>query len=127
MSIGKHVKKVNNTVVVHSQERRSSFEEVIMQYQNFAILLGVYLEISGKDDISLVNILEEHYENIYRMSQSLKDKSIYRKISKKIRKQHVQIKNRIKFLVPQQKALFFLYKVSIWDSLENVYLTEKMG
>lgn len=74
----------------------------------------------------MVNILEEHYENIYRMSQSLKDKSIYRKVSKKIRKQLVQIKNRIKFLVPQQKALLFLYKVSIWDSLENVYLTEKM-
>lgn len=121
------LKKANNAVIkAFSKSQRSDLEEVMMQCQDTAILLGTYLETLGEESISLVHILEEYCENIYQMSQSLQDESICRKISKKIQKQLIQVENGINFHLPLRREVVFLpYKASMWDSLESVYLAAK--
>ena len=121
------LKKANDSVVkALSKAQQSGLEEVMMQCQDAAILLGTYLETLGEGGISLVHILEEYCENIYQMSQSLQDESICRKISKKIQKQLIQVENGINFHLPQRREMVFLpYKASMWDSLESVYLAAK--
>lgn len=121
------LKKANNAVIkAFSKTQRSDLEEVMMQCQDTAILIGTYLETLGEEGISLVHILEEYCENIYQMSQSLQDESICRKISKKIQKQLIQVENGINFHLPLRREVVFLpYKVSMWDSLESVYLAAK--
>ena len=115
------LKKANDSVVkALSKAQQSGLEEVMMQCQDAAILLGTYLETLGEGGISLVHILEEYCENIYQMSQSLQDESICRKISKKIQKQLIQVENGINFHLPQRREMVFLpYKASMWDSLES--------
>lgn len=121
------LKKANNAVIkAFSKSQRSDLEEVMMQCQDTAILLGTYLETLGEESVSLVHILEEYCENIYQMSQSLQDESICRKISKKIQKQLIQVENGINFHLPLRREVVFLpYKASMWDSLESVYLAAK--
>lgn len=121
------LKKANDSAIkALSKAQQSGLEEVMMQCQDAAIVLGTYLETLGEEGISLVHILEAYCENIYQMSQSLQDESICRKISKKIQKQLIQVENGINFHLPQRREMVFLpYKASMWDSLESVYLAAK--
>ena len=68
-------------------------------------------------------MLEAYCENIYRMNCVQTDASQCRKLAKKIQKQLVEIRNQVKYDLPDDKkqVVFLPYKASMWDSLESVW------
>ena len=97
--------------------------EVLGQCQESAILLGNLIESKGDQYAELVGILESYCENIYQMSMALSDEEQIRKLSKKIQRQLLQLHNRLRHEMPEDKkeVVFFPYKASMWDSLESVW------
>lgn len=103
---------------------RIEAEEEFAKCQQAAIDLGSFLESqSDMDYTSMVRILEDYCENIYQVSVSLQDENLCRKLSKKIRKQLIQLQNAITYDMPQDKkeVVFLPYKAAMWDSLESVW------
>jgi len=98
--------------------------EALTNCQETAIILGNYLETLGNSYESFVHVLEEYCENIYQLSLAIRTVNDCSKISKKILKQLVGLKNSIYDEFPNDKkeVVFFPYKASMWDSLESVYL-----
>lgn len=98
--------------------------EVLGQCQESAILLGNLIESKGEQYTELVKILESYCENIYQVSTVLSDEEQVRKLSKKIQRQLLQLNNRIKHEMPEDRkeVVFFPYKASMWDSLESVWM-----
>lgn len=98
-------------------------EEELARCQESAVDMGSYLETLDMDCAPLVSTLEEYCENIYQMSIHLQDENLCRKLSKKIRKQLLQLHNAITYdLPPDKKEVVFLpYKAAMWDSLESVW------
>lgn len=97
--------------------------DVLGQCQESAILLGNLIESKGEQYTELVGILESYCENIYQISTALSDEEQVRKLSKKIQRQLLQLQNRIRHEIPEDKkeVVFFPYKASMWDSLESVW------
>lgn len=99
-------------------------EEEFAKCQQTAIDLGNYLEsLNDVGYASMVSILEDYCENIYQMGINFQDENLCRKLSKKIRKQLVQLQNAITYdMKPDKKEVVFLpYKAAMWDSLESVW------
>lgn len=96
----------------------------LIQCQEMAIMLGNYLDTLGGPAIALVKILEDYCENLYQISISLSEEKQYKKLSKVVQKQLVQLYNRIKYDLPEDKReiVFLPYKASMWDSLESVWM-----
>lgn len=100
-----------------------SLKEMLIQCQEAAMEIGTILETAGEQYSALVSLLEGYCENIYQMSISLADENACRRISKKLRKQLVDLQNRIRYEVPddRREVVFLPYKASMWDSLESVW------
>ena len=98
--------------------------ELLGQCQESAILLGNLIESKGDGYAELVEILENYCENIYQMSIAVSDEEQIRKLSKKIQRQLTYLNNKIRHEIPEDKkeVVFFLYKASMWDSLESVWM-----
>ena len=98
--------------------------EILGQCQESAILLGNLIESKGEQYTGLIEILESYCENLYQMSMALSDEEQIRKLSKKIQRQLIQLNNKIRHEIPEDKkeVVFFPYKASMWDSLESVWM-----
>ncbi len=99
-------------------------EEKFAECQQAAIDLGNYLEsLKDMDYTPMVGILEDYCENIYQLGIGIRDEALCRKLSKKIRKQLIQLQNAITYDMPQDKkeVVFLPYKAAMWDSLESVW------
>ncbi|MDE7417588.1 MAG: hypothetical protein K2N44_15015 [Lachnospiraceae bacterium] len=99
-------------------------EEEFAKCQEAAINLGNYLEtLNDMDYTPLVSILEDYCENVYQMGINIQDENLCRKLTKKIRKQLIQLQNAITYDMPQDKkeVVFLPYKAAMWDSLESVW------
>lgn len=98
-------------------------EDELAQCQEFAILVGTYIETLKDDHTCLVKLLEDYCENIYQMSVVFSDKILCKKLYKKIRKQLISLYNSIQFDMPKDRmeVVFLPYKASMWDSLESVW------
>ncbi len=115
-----------NDSITRSASSTAPFEaaEELEKCQQAAIDLGSYLEsIRDLDCTPMVGILEDYCENIYQMSVNIQDENLCRKLSKKIRKQLIQLQNAITYdMKPDKKEIVFLpYKAAMWDSLESVW------
>ena len=115
-----------NDSITRSASSTAPFEaaEELEKCQQEAIDLGSYLEaIRDLDCTPMVGILEDYCENIYQMSVNIQDENLCRKLSKKIRKQLIQLQNAITYdMKPDKKEIVFLpYKAAMWDSLESVW------
>lgn len=98
--------------------------EILGQCQESAILLGNLIESKGEQYTGLIEILESYCENLYQMSMALSDEELIRKLSKKIQRQLIQLNNKMRHEMPEDKkeVVFFPYKASMWDSLESVWM-----
>lgn len=98
--------------------------EILGQCQESAILLGNLIESKGEQYTGLIEILESYCENLYQMSMALSDEEQIRKLSKKIQRQLIQLNNKMRHEMPEDKkeVVFFPYKASMWDSLESVWM-----
>lgn len=115
--------EANESVAKSLSSDPQKLTEVFIQCQDAAMRIGTHLEIFGEKYRPIVNILEDYCEKIYQMSILLSDKDGCRKLSKKIRKQLVELQNRIQYEVPDERkeVVFLPYKASMWDSLESVW------
>lgn len=91
--------------------------------QDEAFELGTYIETLGEESSYLIRNLEDYCESLYQLSIRLADKKEKNKICLKITKQLNQIKNDIRYYIPEEKieVLFLPYKASMWDSLESIW------
>ena len=79
-------------------------DEALAKCQETAADLGSYLETLDMDYRPMVNILEDYCENIYQISTNIQDESQCRKLSKKIRKQLIQLQNAFTYDMPADNA-----------------------
>lgn len=115
--------RANDAIVRTAVSNPQGAAEALVQCQESAIALGTYIDTLDEKYAGLVHTLEEYCENIYRMSESLSEENICRKLSKKIQKQLNGLHNSIKYDMPEDKkeVVFLPYKASMWDSLESVW------
>lgn len=116
--------KANNSITGLIASDISAAEQVLIQCQEVAILLGTYIESIGEKYVELVRILENYCENIYLMSESINDEKLCRKLSKKIQRQLVSLENGLKYEMPndRKEMVFLPYVASMWDSLESIWM-----
>ena len=115
--------RANDAIVRTVVSNPQGAAEALVQCQESAIALGTYIDTLDEKYAGLVHILEDYCENIYRMSESLPEENICRKLSKKIQKQLNGLYNSIKYDMPEDRkeVVFLPYKASMWDSLESVW------
>lgn len=113
----------NDAIVKTARSNPQGVAEALVQCQESAIALGTYIDTLDEKYEYLVHMLEDYCENIYQMCESQSDENKCRKISKKIRKQLIELQDGIKYDLPEDKKeiVFLPYKASMWDSLESVW------
>ncbi len=112
--------------VVGSVNGRCKAEVVdtLIQCQESALEVGNCLETLGEAGQAIVPFLEEYCEQLYCLSQSLDNRTGYKKLTKAIRKQLLQIREKICHELPKERkeVIFLPYKAAMWDSLESVWM-----
>ena len=115
--------KANATIVKSVKADPDGAVQVLASCQEFAIIIGNYIESLGEKYACLVKLLEDCCENIFRMSEAVPDEMQCCKIAKEIRKQLDQLSHGITYDLPddRKEVVFLPYKASMWDSLESVW------
>lgn len=96
--------------------------EMLTQMQELVIQVGNTIEDSEGPKNEVIRKLEEACEAIYRIS-CFPEKEIVQKESKELRELFEDIGNDIEKKIPiKLEVLFLPYHVSMWDSLESVWM-----
>ncbi len=95
----------------------------LTECQQAAISIGNCIESYYSEYGDIVNILESYCEDVYNLSIKIQNEFERPKYTKKIRKKLTDVKNKIYYLLPEEKKeiVFLPYKASMWDSLESVW------
>ncbi len=123
LSVIDSLEKINSVIARKLDSNVLVETEVLADCQDAAIAVGNEIEKTGEVGEETVRLLEAYCENIYQISSNRTDINQCRKLAKKIQKQLVQIRNQVKFNLPEEKkqVVFLPYKASMWDSLESVW------
>lgn len=123
LSVIDSLEKINSVIARKLDSNVLVETEVLADCQDAAIAVGNEIENTGEVGEETVRLLEAYCENIYQISSNRTDINQCRKLTKKIQKQLVQIRNQVKFNLPEEKkkVVFLPYKASMWDSLESVW------
>ena len=89
--------KANATIVKSVKADPDGAVQVLASCQEFAIIIGNYIESLGEKYACLVKLLEDYCENIFRMSEAVPDEMQCCKIAKEIRKQLDQLSHGITY------------------------------
>ncbi len=98
--------------------------DLLVQCQEGAVQLGELIEKTEGEDCTVIPILENYCELIYHIHEELSAGVGINpnKIHKRLHRQLIQIKNRIRNDIKVRYEMVFLpYKASMWDSLESVW------
>lgn len=124
VSIVDSLEKINDSIIKNIDAGVQASLETLADCQDSAIAVGNEIERHyGSAGEETVHLLEAYCENLYQMSSKPEDIVSCRKLGKKIQKQLVQIRNHVKYDLPEDKKeiVFLPYKASMWDSLESVW------
>ncbi len=124
LSIMDSLEKINDSVIKSLEACTQVSMETLVDCQDSAIAVGNEIEQHyGTVGEETVHLLEAYCENLYQMSSKPDDFAFCRKHAKKIQKQLGQIRNHVKYDLPEDKreVVFLPYKASMWDSLESVW------
>lgn len=116
--------KVNDTISRNDRLNAEAVVNALTDCQETAIMIGSCIEEHyGECGTESVLALEEYCESVYQMSLVVYDTNACRKMAKRVQKQLINIGNRIKFDLPDDKKeiVFLPYKAAMWDSLESVW------
>lgn len=96
---------------------------ILTECQNAAIQIGECIENQYEDQQDIITLLETLCESIYQSSLMYGEGESYKKQLKSIRKQLIDLYNRINHNLPDDKKeiVFLPYKAAMWDSLESVW------
>lgn len=112
------------------QKKNDVAQNMLNECQEYAISLGEIIEkMEGEGHIT-VSYLEAYCEILFRVYEGIRGEgeSVFsgNKAFKVLRKQLMKIENSIKTDIAVRKEIvFFPYKVSMWDSMESIYLAAK--
>jgi len=123
LSIMDSLEKINTSLARNLEARIPVSDDTLIDCQESAIAVGNEVEKQGDAGQEIVHLLEAYCENLYQMSSQQTDTVKCRKLTKKIQKQLVQIRNHVKYDLPddRKQVVFLPYKASMWDSLESVW------
>lgn len=98
--------------------------DMLVKCQETAVAMGEYIEKFENEKHVVISCLEEYCEVVFRLYEQLMDTSISKnKVRKILGHQLVKMENGIKNdIISKKEIVFFPYKVSMWDSLESIYL-----
>ena len=85
------MEKANKTIDNAEGKCQPEIVETLIQCQEAALKIGNCLETLGAPGQAVVTLLEDYCESLYQISQSLDDKIRYKKLTKTIGKQLIQI------------------------------------
>lgn len=120
--------QVNDTIAVNNNLNIEAVINALTDCQQLAISIGSNIEEYHNEHMEIVRILEEYCEEIYNMCMGISDSSLRFKLAKKIQKKLLNINNKVKYDLPddRKEVVFLPYKASMWDSLESVWKKKKM-
>jgi len=117
------IERANSLVLSFSEANNTEkLVDILTQEQEAAIQVGTELE--NNNQTSLVSLLEDYCECLYRISQD-KDKSSRKKQIKELSTKMATIKTQIAALKEEYDIVFMPYKASMWDALESIWLAAK--
>ncbi|MCI8713485.1 MAG: hypothetical protein HFH23_14715 [Ruminococcus sp.] len=98
--------------------------DMLAKCQETAVAMGEYIEKFENEKHVVISCLEEYCEVVFRLYEQLMDTSISKNgLRKVLGHQLVKMENGIKNdIISKKEIVFFPYKVSMWDSLESIYL-----
>ena len=116
-----------NKVLKTSLSQTASGSETIIQLladcQDAAISLGENLEKILGQDTEIVTELETYCENLYQMTLLLEHPKQSKELVRTLGLQLAKIRHMIETQIPDRlEAVFLPYKVSMWDSLESIWM-----
>lgn len=102
-------------------------QNILSECQEYAIQMGNIIEKFEGEGHVTVSYVEEYCEALFHVFESVKRDDInVNKSYKLLNKLLIQIENSVKYdIAVRREIAFFPYKVSMWDSLESVYLAAK--
>lgn len=109
------------------QENYDLAQNMLSECQEFAVALGENIEKLEDEGLVTVSYVEEYCETLFHVFQDLINQPVNENREYKVlRKQLLKVENSVKNDIPLRKeVVFFPYKMSMWDSLESVYLAAK--
>lgn len=116
--------QINDTIARGNSLNADAVIGALTDCQETAIAIGSCIEEHyDACGLEVVHALEAYCEDIYQMSLAVNDTNQCKKIAKKVQKELVDISNKIKYDLPDDKKeiVFMPYKASMWDSLESVW------
>lgn len=123
LSVIDSLEKINDIVAKNQKSNISVETETLVDCQDAAIEIGNEIERIRQRGEEIVRLLEAYCENLYQMNCIREDANQCRKLTKKIQRQLLQIRNKVKYDLPEDKkqVVFLPYKASMWDSLESIW------
>lgn len=102
-------------------------QNILSECQEYAIQMGNIIEKFEGEGHVTVSYVEEYCEAMFHVFESVKRGDLNENKSYKLlNKQLIKIENSVKNdITVRREIVFFPYKVSMWDSLESVYLAAK--
>lgn len=99
--------------------------ELLAQIQSAIILIGTVIEQDLQDYSLLVTKSEQICELLYQISESLEDDRRVEMLVDHTERKMIQLKEGLSVIHTRKEIVFLPYQVSMWDSLESVWLAAK--
>lgn len=105
---------------------REQAMDILAQMQDLVIHIGETIEASKEDSRGLIQKLENACEVIYQLTGSLDEFKVRIHLLKELKDLLHTIDDEIQKNIPVKLEILFLpYQVSMWDSLESVWMAAK--
>lgn len=112
-------------IVIEKRNKESMFS-LLEECQTCAIEMGTRIEEVWRESGECIAILEEYCEILYQLSESLNERTEWKRKYKKSCQLLENFERTFKEKIPDKLEIVFLpYKASMWDSLESVWLAAK--
>lgn len=120
---------IHTTDTIEGLLGRLSMEQsmdVLAQMQELVIHAGEAIEASEKNCVEIIRKLEIACEIIYQLTNSLEDFEGRKHLLKELKEIFAAAYDEIQKKIPDKLEILFLpYQVSMWDSLESVWMAAK--
>lgn len=97
---------------------------LLTRIQQEALTIGTVMEADWNDYSSQIKELEEFCEILYQMSVSL-DSGKLSSMEQEAERILINLQGELRAVNPRREAAFLPYQVSMWDSLESVWIAAK--
>lgn len=108
------------------QKNYTIAQDILVQCQECAISIGTAVEKSEGEGFVTVGYIEKYCDVVFQIHEELNDANAnvnINKVYKLLKKQLICVENSIKNDIRIRRiAVFLPYKVSMWDSLESVWM-----